>query len=403
MDILDRDELVALARPTGWPSVSLYLPTHRTAADKGTDRLRLKNLIAQARVELAEGGLGRPEVDALLAPADELLQDDAFWRTTSDGLVVFLSSETTRILCLDAAMPEQSVVGNRFYLRPLTLAYRGDVGFFALAVGMGGSRLFSGGPAGIEQVPLPDAPESLADELKYDDVTDDNLQSTTFASPASVNASGRTVAMFHGHGGEKDVRGDRLVRYLRHVERAVSATLNPDSDTPLLLLGVRSVTVPYRELSTYRALVDEEVTGAVDELTPHQIHEAALTALQPRFKARVESDLAELAEKGDAVLVSKDPTEILEAAAAGRIKTLFLDQGTGPFGHFDRETFRASADCPAAPRLLRDTSAAADSEIECGWDLVDLAVAETAIHGGTIRAFGGEDSPVTGVAAVFRY
>ena len=146
------------------------------------------------------------------------------------------------------------------------------------------------------------------------------------------------------------------------------------------------------------------MSGAVDELAPHQIHMRALTALGPRFDTALSADIAELAEKGDASLVSVDPTEIVEAAAAGRVKTLFLDDGTGPFGHFDREAFRAFAECLEAPRFLRDTSAPTGTyDGACGWDLVDLAVAETALHGGAIHAFVGEDAPVHGVAAVFRY
>lgn len=404
MDTLDHDALITLARPSGWPSVSLYLPTHRTAADKEPDRPRLKNLIKVACEALVDGGMRETAADVMLSPAHALLGDDTFWRNVSDGLAIFMTPTEMHVFRLDAPMPEQSVVGDRFYVRPLATAYRGEERFYALALGMGGSRLFHGGHSGIEPVPLPDAPDSLADELKYDDDTEDHLQGTTFASPESKNGSGRTIAMFHGHGGEKDVRKDGLMRYLRRVERAVGRTIDPDAGIPLVLLGVDSVIAPYRELNTYPALVAEQVLGAVDELTPHQIHERALAAIGPQLKAALAADLAELAETGNATLVSSDPTEIVEAAAAGRVKTLFLDDGTGPFGHFDRDSFRVFAECPEEPRFLRDTAVPVGvPDGACGWDLVDLAVAETALHGGAIHAFAGESAPVRGVAAVFRY
>ena len=404
MDTLDHDALMSLAQPTGWPSVSLYLPTHRTAADKEPDRLHLKNLLRVAAEALLDGGERDAAASALLAPAQALLGDDTFWRDTSDGLAIFITPTETRTFRLDSPMPEQAVVGDRLYLRPLMVAYRGNQAFYALAVGMGGSRLYRGGHTKLDLVPLPGAPVSLADELKYDDETEDQLQNTTFASPESVNATGRAVATFHGHGGEKDTRKDGLVRYLRHVERAVTRAIDPEAGVPLVLLGVESAIATYRELNTYPGLVVEQVLGAVDELSPHQVHERALAALSPKFTATLAADLTELAEKGDATLVSTDPTEILEAAAAGRVKTLFLDEGTGPFGRFDRVAFRAFADCPEAPRFLRDT-ATPDSlpDGACGWDLVDLAVAETVLHGGAVRAFAGESAPMHGVAAVFRY
>jgi len=55
---------------------------------------------------------------------------------------------------------------------------------------------------------------------------------------------------------------------------------------------------------------------------------------------------------------------------------------------------------------LRESPEATDltePEAEVGWDLVDLAAAETTLHGGEVHAFVGEDAPVRGVAAVFRY
>ena len=70
---------------------------------------------------------------------------------------------------------------------------------------------------------------------------------------------------------------------------------------------------------------------------------------------------------------------------------------------FDRELFAVEAVCSAAPRYLRENADSESADGECGWDLVDLAAAETVLHGGVIHAFDGEDAPVAGVAAVLRY
>ena len=60
--------------------------------------------------------------------------------------------------------------------------------------------------------------------------------------------------------------------------------------------------------------------------------------------------------------------------------------------------------CAEAPRYLRETADSTHAtDGECGWDLVDLAAAETVLHGGTIHAFDGEATPVVGVAALLRY
>jgi len=403
MDTVDRDVLVSLSAHTGWPAISLYLPTHRSGGDKDQDRIRLKNLLRSACDRLVQDGLRPPEAEAFCAPLSETLTDEAFWRDAGDGLAVFVSPIGTWTLKLDAPVDEQAVVGDRFYVRPLLAAQRGGRHFFALAISKNGCRLYRGDGAFIEQVALTGAPVSLADELKYDVPSDDSLQLTSFAGQQATAGAGGRVGMFHGHGGEKDTEKIGLERYLRKVEQAVSGLVNCEGATPLLLMGVDYEIATYRALSTCAALAPEQVLGSPDKLTIHQIHAAALEALAERFEDTVRHELEELTEKEGSSLASHDPVEILAAAASGRIKTIFLDNGTGPFGLFDRETFSVDGICADEPRLLREGGNSRADDMDCGWDLVDLAAAETALHGGEVHAFKGEDAPVHGVAAVFRY
>jgi hypothetical protein len=207
--------------------------------------------------------------------------------------------------------------------------------------------------------------------------------------------------MFHGHGGE-NVDKTELQRFAADVSKAVTGVLGAENSVPLVLLGVEYQLAAYRSANDYPALAAEQVLGATDEMNERAIQLAAFGALEPRFRAAVEADLAELREKPSA-LVSTDPAEIVTAAAAGRVRSLFFDDSTGPFGQFDADTFTVSKVCSAAPRYLRETADSEQAAEECGWDLVDLAAAETALHGGAIHAFSGEDAPVAGVAAVLRY
>jgi len=395
------DALRTLASHKGWPSISIYLHTHRTVAEKEQDRIRLKNLLRSASDELVAGGMAQSEAITACAPAASLLEDDAFWREGTEGLALFVADGAVEIVKLDTQVPEQAVVGDRFYLRPLFAAHQGERRFYALALDKNGCRLFRGDGATIEQVTLEGVPTSLADELKYDQ-REESLQMSTFAGPQATAGAGRSQGMFHGHGGEKDVEKSDLERYLRKVEKAVTKVACEDS-APLMLLGVEYEIAAYRGLSTCRTLVDAHVTGATDELPVHQIHALALATLEPHFSARSQAAVAQVDDKSGSAVVTRDPARIVEAAVAGRVRILLLDDGVGPFGTFDREAFSADVVCADAPRLLRETPASADSPGACGWDLVDLAAAETLLQGGEVFAFGGEDSPVTGVAALLRY
>jgi hypothetical protein len=400
MDTIDRATFTALAGHHRTPSISLYLPTHRTGTEKDQDRIRLKNLIRSACDSLIADGMRAPAAEALLLRASALLDDAGFWRETSDGLAIFVDAEDTLVFRVDTTLPEQYVVGSRFYLRPLALAYHGDESFFALALDRNRARLFAGDRAGIHELPLDAEVSSFAEATKYDG-REESLQFTTHASPESVNSAGSAIGQFHGHGGE-NVDKNELERFVAGLEKAVTAQIGAENTSPLLLLGVEYQLDAYRSVNSYRALAPQQIEGATDELTDRAIHVAALQALAPRFAAVVGADLAELSQKASA-LVSTDPAEIVSAAASGRVKTLFFDEAAGPYGVFDRELFAVSAICSAAPRYLRDTE---DTELAagaCGWDLVDLALAETVLHGGAAHAFDGEMAPVAGVAAVLRY
>ena len=58
MTPLNRETLTAIAGHSNWPSITFYLPTHRTFPEKEQDRIRLKNLLRDACDTLVAAGLG---------------------------------------------------------------------------------------------------------------------------------------------------------------------------------------------------------------------------------------------------------------------------------------------------------------------------------------------------------
>ena len=405
MTPLNRETLTAIAGHSNWPSITFYLPTHRTFPEKEQDRIRLKNLLRDACDTLVAAGLRPGDADAVCEPVRSLLEDHSFWREGADGLALFVSPGVTHVLRSETAVPEQVLVGERFYLRPLLAARRSGREFFALAIDRNGCRLFKSTGTAIEEIDLEGVPSSLADELRYDEAQE-AVQYSSVPTPASAAGGGRASgAIFHGHGGEKDTDKSNLERYLRKIEAAVAARIREVPDAPLVLLGVEYSLAMYRSLNSAPSLASAQVTGATDELPPHEVHVRALAALEPHFAAGVAAQLATLADADGSGMALHDPTQIVGAAVEGRVRMLFFDDSVGPFGTFDRESHEVDSVCADAPRLLRESSDPAQGAPadECGWDLVDLAAAETLLHGGEVFAFSGEDSPVQGAAALLRY
>jgi hypothetical protein len=405
MDTITREIVVPLAERAGWPLVSIYLPTHRLRIQTDPDRILLRNLLKDAHEALLTGGTREGDAEALLAEANAFAADDAEWIGGFDGLAMFISSEGTRSLKLDMPVPEVAIAGDRFYLRPLYRAFHGPEHFWALAIDLNAVRLFSGDRTNIQEVELPKGtPLSLADITQYD-VREGHtsLHTTPGATPEGMRGDGS--AMFFGHGGEKDAHKVERMQFITAVENAVTKTIGAECTDPLVLLGVDYLLADYREANSYSHLYGSQGGGATDYLEPRDVQATAWTLLEPHFAAATQSDVDELRQMLGTGHASEKPDEILAAAAAGRVKTLFFGEGSGPYGWFDRTNFDVTHLCEADPLYLRaDALEAKDFDImECGWDLVDLAAAETVLHRGNVHAFTGEDAPVGGVAAVYRY
>src|SRR5690554_6826672 len=111
MDLLTPEDLAAIATPkSDGPHVSLFMPTKRISTESEADRLRWKNLIAGVETKLLTS-MRRPDVEALLKPARDLLNDTMEWNYMSDGLVMFLNAEGHESYRVPAPVTTLAAVG----------------------------------------------------------------------------------------------------------------------------------------------------------------------------------------------------------------------------------------------------------------------------------------------------
>jgi hypothetical protein len=71
MDMFSRDELRTLLNENAALSVSMFLPTHRSAAESRQDQIALKNLLREAREQLVARGLREAAASKSIAPSGE--------------------------------------------------------------------------------------------------------------------------------------------------------------------------------------------------------------------------------------------------------------------------------------------------------------------------------------------
>lgn len=404
MDILDRQTLIALARPTEWPAISIYLPSIRDPRQSNEARLRFKNLLNDASARLVAEGMRTVDADNFLAPLFAIRDDDSFWRQTADGLAMFLSKDESRVLRLATDMPEQVIVGDRFYLRPLAAAHlRTDNRFYTLALDKGARRLYAGDRGSIEEIEI-DAPVSIDDSTKYDEPTK-LMHPSPYAASRKHQGKGSPIGgAFPRHGQEIEYAIDQLNEYIKAVEAGVDRAIGRSNDSrPLVMVGPDRVIAEYRKLSRYPITAQTNNKLGANALGMKEAHRLTLELLDDYFEQQAIRELTLVTDNEGTELVTRDAEKIAAAAAIGRVRALFFDEGTGPFGVLDRDSMEAHAVCDAQPPVLRESGRAEAAGSDCGWDLIDLALAETVLHEGEIHVFQGEDAPVHGAVALLRY
>jgi hypothetical protein len=141
--MFSRSDLEELVKLDGQPAISIYLPTHLAGREVRQDPIRLKNLLSAAAKRLM-ASRRLPEINALLSPAQRLVEDGAFWRRQQheqQGLAIFLAPGFDRVFQLPIAVHEEIMLGSYFHIKPL-LPILEDAGpFWLLTISASHARL----------------------------------------------------------------------------------------------------------------------------------------------------------------------------------------------------------------------------------------------------------------------
>jgi release factor family 3 len=376
MDILTAHDLTRLADQRGGARISLFLPTHRGGPQTERNRIRLKNMLQQAQHALRTDGMRTGQIDLVLEPGHQLLDNAGLWDQPSDGLALFLGPDGFRHLRVPLRLPELVTVGDRFVVRPLLPLLIAGGHFHVMALAQDEIRLFRGTRFALDQVQLDGLPLAVW-------LTMPRRQPQVHAFLADRGGSGGR-AVFHGSG-EDDAK-PLVLRQFQRVDRALRELLGGDQ-APLVLAGVRSLQAIYHQANTHPQLLATGVDGSPRDMSPDQLHHRVWPLVEPvlrRHEAAAASAYRALHGTGR---TSSDPAEVLAAAQQGRVETLFLST--------DTPEWRPSLDAGPLVRL-GDTPSAGER--------IDLVAVATLRNAGTVYAVPASRMPDTDpVAATLRY
>jgi hypothetical protein len=383
MDVLKKTDLEELLEHASNPCISIYMPTHRASVETRQDPIRLKNLLRECELSLEARALRKSEIQELLDPIRDLVDDYDFWQHQSDGLAMFRSRHLFRKYRVALKLPELALVADRFHSKPMLSLLTADCRYVILALSQNEIRIFRASRDTITEVEPSGMPSNLAEAVGKRRA-DRSLQNHS----ASSAAGGAASAVFHGHGGGGEEKKEALPAFLRQIDGGMRDLLGEER-APLILAAVDHLYPIYRQANSYSDLLDEWIPGNPEGLSAEELHRRTAPIAGRHFLEAQQRAAARFLELAHTHRTSGRLDEILPAARQGRIESLFVAVGVQLWGSFDPST---------------NETAVVDQPAPESQDLLNLAAASTYLARGAVYALPPDQVPGNGpLAAVFRY
>jgi len=89
-------------------------------------------------------------------------------------------------------------------------------------------------------------------------------------------------SVYHGQGGGKDVENARLEEYMRAIDSGLMEMLH-DEKVPMIIASVDFLAPMYRNISDYKYISENQISGNPENMSPTDLHHAALEELSEHF------------------------------------------------------------------------------------------------------------------------
>ncbi len=263
-DTLNLAAVETLPKRSDGPWVSIHLPTERLGSSQAS-KLRLKNLLAEAKSVLTDEGVDKRTIKAIAEHGASVLDRKDIWDARGLGLAVHVCASEAFVHRLDDTCDQSMVIADSPQVDLLRSMAGSDRHFAVLALALDDVRLLRGNRRELVEDDPPVLPVRMADVLEHDD-REPQLQTHS----GGRVGDGTVTASFHGQ--ETKEQAD-LDRFLRAIDRALISTIAPD--LPVVLAGVDRIVAAYRRVSRHRVLLPEAIHGNVSRTAPSALHDQA--------------------------------------------------------------------------------------------------------------------------------
>lgn len=386
--IVTKEEFTELATHEAATCVSVYLPTHSSGVEVNEkhDVITFKTNLQKARQELENRGMDQASIEKVLKKGFELLNNEDFWKNQSEGLAVFLSETTIKIVKLPVKFKEELIVNTSFFLTPLIPFMKARKPYYLLVLSKHDARFYEGDAYGLKEKVVEGLPNGMDDVIRYEEKSGKQLMRR---AGASAGPSATEGANFHGHGAGLADDDSYLEQYLKEVDQTLWKEVLATQNYPLVIAAVDYVLATYKQISKYKYIWKENLTGNFEYEDKNALFEKVKAKLESYFKEDTRKALLNYYNNSATGLTSSIPEDVIPASFYGQISDLFVLKDAHIWGLFDEMENKL---------VVHDGK---QNDDEC---LINKAIIKTIQNGGDVHLLPKEKMPADSkIAGFYRF
>lgn len=279
------------------PSVTITLPTYRTAPDNQKDPIRLKNLVTEA-VNRLESEFGKRETADLVGKLQEAA-DGVDHEHNQDGLILFASADYLGVFKVPYRLPERVAIDDNFLTRDIVFAMNRTPLYWVLMLSEKPTRLYLGRKAQLVEV-------------------------REYGFPQEFNGPGAGVAVQSGIGANPSQERDRaLAKFMGNVDEALHEAIK-EGPYPVVLVGLAQNLSAFRGVSRNESYVAAQVEGGHDSLSAHDLGQLVWPTAKDALRERRQEIFGQVEQAVGQNKYASDLNGAWQAAHDGRVEVMVV-------------------------------------------------------------------------------
>jgi len=294
-----------------YPSISIFIRTHRDMPDREKDPIKVKNAVDEAKDRLLQE-YSRRELEQVFTRLDRVARE-LDYKHMLDGLAMFVNKEWDGVYYLPFPVEDRVVIDTTFVTRDLVYTLNRLPRYWVLALGAKPTRLYYGVGDTLTEVTEPETDHMgvLRDGFPY--------------QYTGANSDAVIMAVDKGHR-DADYLSEHIRRFFQKVDDLLHRFICVEP-LPLVLVGTERNVSYFKHVSEHNKHIVSTVYGEYDRVPQKELEQRVWSDVQAHLEQQREHALHEFHEAIGTGHHSFGINDIWWKARQGRIHKLLVEKG----------------------------------------------------------------------------